>query len=392
MRSRSLVALVIVAVGLVLVAPASGRVPQGFVGTTVDGPFFYPQMDQNGQVDEMVAAGIESLRIVFSWASMQPYKTFTQVPSGVRGQFQSVAGLPLRLGLTDSVVALAAAHRMSVLPLVEYSPPWDSRHPSSIATPPTSSAPYGRFIAALIDRYGPHGAFWADNPQLPRVPIRMWQIWNEPDFTAYWSRQPFEAGYVKLLRAAHTAIKAADRGAKIVLAGLPNYSWRYLASIYKFKGVRRLFDVVAVHPYTATPAGAVTILKKVRAVMNRHGDSKKPMMATELSWPAAKGKAHTNFENSTTVAGQATKVSQAVRLLARDRRSLRLQAFYYYSWIGNETLPKARVDPFSFAGLLSFHDGVGTSAKPVLRTFTRAALSIEGCRRKVLVATNCQRH
>jgi hypothetical protein len=390
MRVRLIVVLATLAIGLVAAMPAAARVPQGFVGTVLDGPFFYPDFDQSGQMNNMIADGVESLRTSFNWAVMQPYKSFSSVPSALKAKFQDVNGLPLNVSVMDNVVALAAERRMTILPVVEYTPSWDSRHPLNSATPPSSPAAYAQFIVALIHRYGPHGTFWSANPSLPRVPIRMWQIWNEPDFTVYWSQQPFEAGYVKLLRAVRPAVRAADPGAKIVLAGLPNFSWRYLADIYKFKGARKLFDVVAVHPYTATPAGAVTILRKVRTVMDQHGDRHKPMMATELSWPSAKGLAKTTFENSTTVAGQAKKVSQAVRLLAKDRKSLGLAAFYYYTWITNQTLPGAKHDPFNFAGLLSFQDGVGVSAKPVLSTFTRAALSIEGCRRKVLVATDCQ--
>ncbi len=389
-RLRLLFAL-LGAVGLMAASavPASARVPQGFAGMVIDGPFSYPGMDQGAELDQMVASGVQSVRTDFNWSSMQPYSSFRTVPAARRGQFVNIDGLPLNLAVTDNLVGLAAARRMTVLPVVEYAPAWDARRPITAASPPARPAPYARFMTALIHRYGPRGSFWSQHPGLPRVPIRMWQIWNEPHFTAYWSQQPFAPSYVKLLGAAHRAIKAADSGAKVVLAGLANFSWQYLASIYRVRGARNLFDVVAVHPYTATPAGAITIIKRVRAVMNRNGDRRKPMVATEISWPSAQGKARTNFENSTTEAGQAKKVAAAVRLLARYRNALRLEGFYYYTWITNETLPGARVDPFNFAGLLRFINGIGPSAKPVLRSFTSAALSIEGCRRKGSVATSC---
>lgn len=375
----------------VLPGTAAAKVPPGFVGMMLDGPFFYPDMNQGSQMDLMVGSGVESVRTVFNWDVMQPYASFAQVPPSQRGLFTNVNGLPLNLGVIDQVVALAAQRRMSVLPVVEYTPPWDNRHPRNASYPPTSNTPYARFLNALVSRYGPRGSFWAAHPGLPRVPIRRWQIWNEPNFSAYWDRQPFERSYVKLLGAAHKAIHRADRGATVIMAGLANYSWRYLRTIYRVRGARRDFDAVAVHPYTATPAGAVKILRLNRAVMNAHGDRRKPMLATELSWPSARGVAHTNFENSTTEAGQAQKVAQAVRLMARVRRSLHLLAFYYYTWITNETLPGARVDPFNFAGLFRFLDSTGQSAKPVFGTFTRSALGIEGCKRKSGAATNCGR-
>jgi hypothetical protein len=46
--------------------------------------------------------------------------------------------------------------------------------------------------------------------------------------------------------------------------------------------------------------------------------------------------------------------------------------------------------PFNFSGLLGFHNGAVT-VKPALHAFTRAALALEGCRRKGAVATSCLR-
>ena len=152
----------------------------------------------------------------------------------------------------------------------------------------------------------------------------------------------------------------------------------YLGDIYKIRGARKLFDFVAVHPYTATPAGVITIIGKVRAVMNANGDRGKAIFATELSWPSANGKAKTTFENATTEAGQARKLSQAVALLARNRRRLGLGGFYYYTWITNESLG-ASVDQFNFAGLLHFLDGQGTSPKPALGAFSRSRWRSRRC-------------
>jgi hypothetical protein len=390
MRARFVLSVLIVVAGLAIVpAPAAAAgVPQGFVGMMADGPFFYPAMDPNAEFGQMVASGVQSIRTLVNWAGMQPYKSFASVPQTMRGLYQNVDGIPTDYANLDALVGPAAQRGLTVLPVIEYAPTWDSVNARNPASPPASPGPYGRFVAALVRRYGPNGSFWSANPGIRRVPIRMWQIWNEPDFLVYWSQQPFEPGYVRLLRATHSAVKAADPGAKIVLAGLPNFSWTYLAKIYAIHGARNLFDAVAVHPYTSTPASAVKILQMVRAVMNQNGDRHKPILATELSWPSAKGKAKTTFENATTEAGQAQKLAQAERLLAADRNGLGLAGFYYYTWITNESAG-ASVDQFNYSGLLKFIDNQGTMVKPALGAFTRAALGIEGCRRKGTLATIC---
>lgn len=356
---------------------AQARVPRSFVGMNIGGPFFYPDMPQSGMMATMSADGVGSIRPLFNWSVAQPYRSFSAVPPALRSQFQNVGGVPTSFASTDAIVSLAATHHLTEMPILEYAPRWDAVRPGNTASSPRSDGPYAKWAAALVHRYGPHGSFWAQNPRIPKVPIRMWQIWNEPNFTAYWAQQPFERSYVNLLRAAHNAIKAADHGAKVVMAGLTNYSWKYLTTIYKIRGARNLFDIVAAHPYTATPSDVVTILGKVRAVMRRFGDGRKPIIASEISWPSAKGQAKTLFENATSVAGQATKTAQTVKLLARDRAKLGLQAFYYYTWIGNETQPGARADAFNFSGLYKFIDNVGMSAKPAYAAFVNAVRAIE---------------
>ena len=37
------------------------------------------------------------------------------------------------------------------------------------------------FVKAAVRRYGPHGQFWTQHPELPNDPIRTWQVWNEPN-------------------------------------------------------------------------------------------------------------------------------------------------------------------------------------------------------------------
>jgi hypothetical protein len=237
---------------------------------------------------------------------------------------------------------------------------------------------------ALVQRYGPNGSFWRGHS--PKLAIRSWQIWNEPDLKEYWLEQPFAQSYVSMLAAARNAIKSVDPGAKIVLAGLTNVSWRDLASIYKVSGARSLFDVVAVHPYTRRPQGVITILRYARRVMDRAGDGHKPMLADEVSWVSSVGKVKHGLPWSTTESQQAVNVQQAMSLLAQNRSALQLAGFYYYTWTGSE---KPRSSPWNFAGLFD-ETGHGLVAKPAWSAFKNTALSLERCRAKVR-ATTCAR-
>jgi hypothetical protein len=337
----------------------------------------------------MVASGVENVRVVFNWAMAQPYRQFSDVPLSERAAFVDVGGVPTRFGDLDRIVALAAVRRLPVLPVVTYVPDWDARHPGKAGSPPASAKPYADFVTALVHRYGPNGDFWRQHPYIAPLPLRRWQIWNEPDLIPNWSDQPFEKDYVHLLRAAHDAVKAADPHATVVLAGMPNFAWQYLQTLYK-DGARPLFDVVAVHPYTAKPSGVILFLEMVRQVMDQNGDARKPMMATEISWPSSwkqlpKSKL-LGFE--ATERGQAKRIAQLLPLLERNRRSLRLIAFDYYTWAGVES-PQAETT-FDFAGVFKFRSG-RFIAKPAYGAFRRGALALERCRQKGSTAASCVR-
>jgi hypothetical protein len=372
-------------------SPAAGPVPQGFVGTVIDGPLFpgvASSTELGDQMDAMVSDGVQNVRVAFDWSYAQPYRNFRQLPPELAAEFVDVGGIPTRFSQMDEIVGPAARRGLTVLPTVIFTPGWDAApHPSNAFATPAKPAPYANFLSALVHRYGPDGSFWAGNPRA--VPVRTWQIWNEPNITTFWPRQPFQPAYVALLRASHDAIKRADPGAKVVLAGMPNYSWQQLGKIYAIRGARRLFDVVAAHPYTKDPQGVITILEKLRAVMDKAGDRTKPIVADEVGWPSSHGRTSQNggLDFVTTEAGQASRIAQLLPLLGRNRVRLRLMGFDYYTWAGIEGRNARALD---FAGLERFRAGEFVG-KPALGAFRAAALGLEGCRQKGDAATICLR-
>lgn len=387
----ALIAATLTVAGAPAAASAAPAVPPGFVGVMADGPL-YPVtaqgVDLNAQFDRMVASGVESVRAVFDWSFAQPYKSWSQVPAADLNEFTDVAGVPTRFGEMDEIVAAAAAHGMTVLPVVLYTPGWAAGpHPSQDFAIPKGTQPYANFLGGLVDRYGPNGTFWQTHTLA--VPIRMWQIWNEPNISVFWWKHPYQRSYVKLLHAAHEAVKHRDPGAKIVLAGLPNFSWVQLQKILKVPGASRWFDVAAIHPYTKNPSGVITILKKARQALDQGGAANKELVADEISWPSSLGKTSHNvgFDFATTERGQARKIAQMLPLLGANRRSLRLIGFYYYTWA---TVENPVGLAFTYAGLEKFDPSSEMfTAKPALTAFTSAALTLEHCRQKGTLASTC---
>ena len=189
-----------------------------------------------------------------------------------------------------------------------------------------------------------------------------------------------------LVKAAHIAIKRADPGAKVVLAGMPNDAWDYLQKIYNVPHAGRYFEVVAAHPYTVIPSNVILFLQKMRAVMKRNGDAGKPIVITEMGWNSSIGhRPSDDFCCQSTAARQAAKVKAVLPLLAQNRAALKLQAFYYYTWASQGTNggPSA-----GWAGIFQIN-GSKLVPKPVYAQFKAGVLAIEHCRRIGKLAGQC---
>jgi Glycosyl hydrolase family 53 len=364
--------LVLLSVAAALLLPATAQakrqVPFGWLGVVADGPLTDGMADSGAEWDRLAGSGAESVRVGVRWAPAQPS-----------------AGAAPQLAAVDATVLAAAARGLTVLPVVQDTPGWAALDPGAGTTsPPRDPADLAAFLRALAARYGPAGTLWAEHPEVRRVPVRRWQIWNEPNLTRYWSEQPFAARFVRVLRAGRRALREVDRGAQVVLAGLPNRSWTALESIYKAGG-RGTFDVVALHPYTGQPKNVVRLVTYARRVMRRHHDARMPVWVTELSWPAAEGKVQGTPGFETTERGQAARLREALKRLAAERRRLRIGAVYWYTWLSAEGTGSA----FTWSGLRRLRGGAVFSARS-LAVYANAAKRLEGCAKRPGDARRCR--
>ena len=217
---------------------------------------------------------------------------------------------------------------------------------------------------------GPSGSFWDDHPNVPKLPIRQWQLWNEPDHTHYWSDQPYVRDYVRLARAARKAIKRADPGARVVMAGFADRSWDSIAAVYR-AGARGVFDVVAIHPYTFEVRNVMRIVEYARRELRRAGDPERPLWLTEVTWSSGKRPGVPPAPFETTPADQAARLSEALPLLIRERHRLGVERIFWENWISNDS---NHANPFDFSGLRDLDPDGSVTAKPAFAEFKRIAL------------------
>ena len=299
----------------------------------------------------MRAAGAGIVRQPFSWARIE------RAPGA------------LDFSEYDTVMNAAARAGLKALPVIMDPPPWRSTAPATGALramyPPKDMGAMAALATALVRRYGPSGGFWAAHPELSPSPIRSWQVWNEPNIPAFWATGPDPAAYVRMLRAVGSAIHAADPYAEVVTGGLP-YAGAgipvgpFVEAMYA-AGARGTFDTLAIHPYAATPAGVLEILRLAREQLDRLGDPQRLIWATEFGW-ATGGPAVTI---TATEAAHAALLSDTVAALQRARGVLRLRGFVIFRW-KDVALNPGQTDVWALhTGLLR----VDGTPKPALAAF-----------------------
>ncbi len=318
----------------------------------------------------MRRTGVGSLRFLIYWAQSEP----------APGVFDWAA--------TDAFLISTSRYGFERLPVIWGSPSWVARTPratrcgftaarcSALQMPVHNLAQrraWSRFLRALVARYGPSGTFWKLHPELRQDPIRTWQIWNEENDHRF--AEASVRGYAALLRGSAPAIRSVDPGAQIVLGGLyatprvkPSLDATiFLSRLYRHRGIKGLFDGVALHPYAADPSLMANDISALRAVMRRRGEGHKGLYITEFGWGSqTRAAGGDKFERGPAV--QAKYLKSAWEILLANRRRWNLRAAYWFTW---QDIPAAST-PCDFcdsAGLL----GLDGEPKLALRRFAQVA-------------------
>jgi hypothetical protein len=308
----------ILALALTAISPSAAHayLPPGFIGIS-------PQSAADGADFKLMdEAGVESVRLPLYWSQVQARPPTVADPDW--------SGF-------DREVGLAAEAGIEVMPFVWGSPEWVA--PQVVDLPVRSSWQrwgWSKLLREAVDRYGPDGSFWEDNPELPFLPIRRWEIWNEENIVTFVDR-PDPAAFAKLVRISGRVLHRADRGAEVILGGLfgrplqvpPNVgSGDFLSRFYRARDVKRYFDGVALHPYVARARAMGAQLANLRRVMRVHHDAATPLYVTELGWGSRGGP--TRWERG--LQGQATQLSQAFALLSAHRLQWGVGGVWWFTW------------------------------------------------------------
>lgn len=253
-------------------------------------------------------SGARVWRVGFDWSSIESR----------RGHFD--------FSSTDQTVTSAATHHINLLPILGLAPKF-VRSAAALEAPPVNPAAIAGFAAAVASRYGHHGSFWKQHPNLPYRPIRWWEVWNEPNLKEFWGVRPNPAAYVELLASAKSAIVGADPHARVLsaplapVANLVPYLERMYASGLADVGP----DAFGLDDYRPTVPRLVNVIQTVHGLLRRLDPGTK-IWLTEFGWATG------HVDQAVHPRGQARRIHRALYRLAHKRHALGLRGIIYFDW------------------------------------------------------------
>lgn len=327
----------VVALSVEGAAPRSAPAASQFYGTS---SVHYYHQDATAW-NHIQALGVGRFRLQVSWAMVQP------TPSS-----------PIDWSHYDSIFTLAAQRGITIQALLyatwpDSSDPAGQQYPTPGTYEYTAWANPGGMIWQIVQRYGYKGSFWQSHPTLPYLPVRIWEIWNEPNLPINNpggnTVQP--QAYARFLKDSATSVRQAQAqlqplsqtNTRILVGGLSGPIGSsgmgiqaFVNGMYTVSGVGASYDGLSVHPYgfvVGSNADKINRMKQYinasRFVLNSNGGNGKTLWVTEVGWGATKPGLPIS-STTVTEADQGSLLTDAFTWIHAQRNSLHIKYLAWY--------------------------------------------------------------
>lgn len=171
----------------------------------------------------------------------------------------------------------------------------------------------------LVDDIDAWGNWVYDIVSAYKDQIKVWEIWNEPNWNTGFGAPGDPVKYTEFLKRAYTKAKQADPYCVVLggsILGTDDAGLNFLRLMYD-NGAKDYMDAVAIHPYCTTVSPlyphetstgkAFWKLVWAKNIITEYGDENKKIWITEVGWA-------TQGTNSVTEELQALYITQALSL------------------------------------------------------------------------------
>lgn len=271
----------------------------------------------------MTAGGIGSYHVLFSWQTVEATKG-TYDWTGYDAEFRRLA-----------------AYGIEPVPYVIGTPPG---YAETSTVPPTNDPEafdaWAEFLKAAVARYGPNGEFWRAlagvDPDLVPRPPRVWEIWNEPNSSVFWTPAPDPDAYAELFKRSSRVIKDVDPDAEVMTAGMfmtPQSegainSIDFLRQAFERRGMAEAADVVGIHPYGPEADDVFEQVDRTHELVEEV-DPGAGLWVTEIGWGSDPSSGN---DLAKTPKQQGELLGESLGTLLDRRDELSLEGVIWFTW------------------------------------------------------------
>lgn len=218
------------------------------------------------ETDQIIASGVKWVRMIPNWSSIE-------TSQGVYNTSY--------LAALDQSINRFVSRDVNVVLSIGMTPQWASTLPTApwpdfAKVRPSNWAYWENFISFLANRYNNK--------------VFHWEIWNEPDYNAFWTGSVAE--YAELLKRASPIIKGVNSNNKVLLGGLAMQSTpttesyglgTFFDQVMAVSGVSAAFDIVNYHAYGKMNRH-ILMHKGMQDVIAKYSIQSKPLWITETGY------------------------------------------------------------------------------------------------------------
>jgi len=272
---------------LCLGASSASALPERFYGMNANGSMYGNEVEW----DALSRAGVQRFRMQINWQKVVQAGNWKEPPAWE--------------ATYDKYFIAAARHGIEVLPFLY------GRDNGSSQYYLAGQAGYTEwlsFVEYVVRRYGQNGTFWNAHPELGQFPVKVWEVWNEPNLKPNCPSESCNGKqYGEFLVKTSAAIRNAQKGysTTVLFGGLYQEAWnypiqKYIEAAALATGIKSAYDGLSLHPYGLGKAGeplrsfpdkAAAIPSDISGAHEFQEKSlgAKPIWVTEVGWPVDEG-------------------------------------------------------------------------------------------------------
>lgn len=195
---------------------------------------------------------------------------------------------------------------------------------------PEARGAFARFVVAAVRHFRGRGV--------------VWELWNEPNLSKFWSPHADAHQYMQLARAVGAALRRTAPEEWFVGPAISGFDWKFLETCLD-GGLLDVVDALTIHPYRhEEPETVAADWRRLRALIARHTARDVPLLSGEWGYseryPGQDARKQAEFAVRQYVANLASGVPMSIWYDWKDDGTDPLEIEHHFGTVGHDLREK----------------------------------------------------